>query len=142
MIVHQKLTGRASSIPVGLASGLGIAVGVTTLAIAIAAYLISNEYLPIESIGYCALFTLLVSSYLGAKVASGKIKRMRLQMSLICGGIYFLLLLMITAIFLKGEYKGVGATLFVVASGAILSAITGNSGQKQKQNGRRKKQTW
>lgn len=142
MIVHQKVTGRATSIPVGLAAGLGMAVGFSTLAIALAAYLISEAYLPMDAIGYCAIITLLGSSYFGAKVATGKIKRLRIQMSLISGGIYFLLLLAITAIFLKGEYEGVGVTLFVVASGAILSAITGNSDKNRTGKRIRKKRTW
>ena len=142
MIVHQKVTGRATSIPVGLAAGLGMSVGFSTLVIAIAAYLISEAYLPMDSIGYCAIITLLGSSYLGAKVATGKIKRLRIQMSLISGAIYFLLLLVITAIFLKGEYEGVGVTLFVVASGAILSAITGNSDKNRTRKRIRKKRTW
>jgi dolichol kinase len=63
-------------------------------------------------------------------------------MSLISGAIYFLLLLAVTAIFLKGEYEGVGVTLFVVASGAILSAITGNSAKNRTRKRIRKKRTW
>ena len=130
MPANHKMNGRATSIPVGLAYGLGISVAFTLLVITISAYMISEELLTQAHIGYCAIVALLVASYLGAKTASGKIKRHRLQMCLLSGGIYFLTLVGITAVFLKGEYSGVGVTLFVVLSGAILGAITGETGKK------------
>ena len=63
----------------------------------------------------------------GAWVAWKKIKRLRLQVCLISGGIYYLMLLGMTILFFGGQFCGMGVTALMVACGSILPILGGFS---------------
>ncbi len=122
MVVNQKSTGRAVSMPAGLAVGLGVSAAITVLMAAIAAYLQGGEVLGENGVGYFAMLTLLISSVVGAMTAAGKVKHMRMAVCLLSGICYLLLLIGTTALFFGGQYEGVGVTAAVVL-GAALAAV-------------------
>lgn len=111
------------SMPGGLAFGGLSSLAVTLIFAAILAKLIEAETLPETSIGYGVMVLLLLASFVGALVASGRIKRQRLLVCLASGLIYFLLLLSMTALFFGGQYSAVWQTALLVLCGSMLAAM-------------------
>lgn len=116
--------------PAGLACGTGVSVGITLLASAILAKLLDSETLAWENIGYCIMVMLMGASFLGALTARRKVKRQILLSCMAAGGIYFCVLLSMTALFFGGQYQGVGVTGLLVLAGCGSAALMGISGQK------------
>lgn len=139
MTVNQKVTGTASSIPVGLALGAAVSLGITVLLSAATAWAILSGKLPEDSVGYCAMAILLVSSMAGAFTSIGKIKRRRFQMGLASGAIYFASLLAATALFFGGIYDGIGVTALMILCGSVLVILLGPGGQNRAGCRKRKK---
>lgn len=137
MTVNQKVTGRASTIPAGLALGLLVSLGITVALSALAAWLILGGRIPENGVGYCAMVILLLASASGTAVAISKIRRLRLQMGLISGGLYFAALLAVTALFFGGIYDGVGVTALMIMCGSMLVILLGPG--KQNRAGCRKR---
>ena len=131
-----RRTGRASSMAAGLTFGAGTALAITILGSAILAKLVDREWLEEGNVGYGVMGMLLLASYLAAMVSYGKIKRQRLLVCLSTGGIYFGLLLSITALFFGGQYSGVGVTALLIVCGATLAILPGFS---QKRGGKHPK---
>ena len=69
MVANRKVTGTAAAMPVGLAIGLGVSMGVTLLGSGILAWLINREMVAQSGIGYGSLGILLAASLLGAAVS-------------------------------------------------------------------------
>lgn len=125
MVSERKHTGRAVSMPVGLTIGSVISMGITLMLAGIIAWLVDRGSMPIQGIGYGAMVTLFTSAVVGALVACGRIKRMRLQVCLISGGLYYLLLLSMTALFFGAQYQGMGVTGAVIGSGVGCVLLLG-----------------
>ena len=125
MVVNQKVTGKASSMPAGLAFGALCSVMSTMIFAGILAKLIEKETIPESSIGYGVMILLILSSFLGAMMAFGKIKRQRVVVCGASGAIYFGILLSITAMFFGGQYSAVGETALLVVCGSGLAALLG-----------------
>ena len=122
--------GRAASIPVGLATGAAVSVGITAAGASVTAWMILSGNLRPEWAGYCSVCVLLLSAAAGAAVATSRIQRLRGQMALAAGGIYYLCLMLTTALFFGGQYQGMGVTALVVFGGStavILLAPGRNS---------------
>lgn len=127
MVTQRKATGRASSTPVGLAWGAMVSLGLTLIGSGIVAFLVDRGTMSIEGIGYGAMGILVISALSGALTAWSKIKRLRLQVCLISGGIYYLMLLGMTMLFFGGQFRGMGVTALMVACGSILAILGGFS---------------
>lgn len=123
MVTNRKPTGRASSMPTGLLIGGACALGGTLLLSAVLAKLVDLETIPQNKIGYGIMAMLLVCAFAGANVACGKIKRQYLVVSVTSAGLYFALLMAITALFFGGQYSGVGVTAALVLCGSMLAAL-------------------
>ena len=136
MVKNQKMTGRASSMPAGLAYGLAVSMAVTLLGSALLASLVDRETLAWENVGYGVMAMVLAASFLGATAALGKIKRQKLPVGLLSGMIYWLCLLAITALFFGGQYDGAGVTGLLILGGSICAVLL-HSGQKR--GGKRRK---
>ena len=136
MVINRKPTGLASSMPAGLLAGGICALGGTLVISAIIAKLVDMETIPQDKIGYGIMVLLLVCAFLGANVACGKIKRQYLIVSAISAGIYFVILLSITALFFGGQFSGVGVTALLVLCGSLLAALARSRREGRK---RRKK---
>lgn len=136
MAVNQKPTGRAMSLPGGLAVGAAVSLGITLLCAAALAKLIDMEKMPWESVGYGIIVLLFLASFLGAIAAHRAVKRQRLLVCGVSGLLYFGLLLSITALFFGGQYEGVWPTAAVVLCGSICAFLLGLRGGR---GGRRRK---
>ena len=123
MVVNQKVTGRASSVPGGLATGVTIGLGITLITSYLAAFMASRELLDRGAFGYCAIAVLLLASFVDAKIAVAKIKKMPLKMAAASGLLLYVLLLSLTALFFGGQYDAMGATLIVVLIGSGAGGV-------------------
>lgn len=135
MTVNRKATGTASSIPAGMASGALASIGITLAGALLTAKLLDNQILKWENCGYGVLIILLVSSWAGAVVTASKVKRKRFVMCLASGGIYFILLMICTALFFGGQYSGVGETVLLIFCGSMVGLFSGFS----RKNGKKRR---
>lgn len=134
MVVNRKVTGKALSMPAGLALGAAISLGITISLAILTAKLVDGGTISEEGIGYAALGILLLSSLAGAASAVQKIKRQRLLVCFASGLIYYALLLSMTALFFGGQYSGMGVTALVVLGGSgvvVLMEMGQGSGRKK-----------
>ena len=139
MGVQNKATGRASSIPAGLAAGAAVSILVTAVICLLGGWMIGSEIISQEQIGYCAIAALLVSAIMGSNTAWKKIRRKRLIVSLASGGIYYLILVAITIALFDGGFQGLGVTLVVILVGTVLPILIRKGEGKSKTGKRRKK---
>lgn len=128
MALNQKTTGRAMSMPGGLAFGGTVSLGVTLLCAAVLAKLLDMEKLAWENIGYGIMVLLFLGSFLGSMTAYYAIRRQRMMVCGISGLVYFGLLLAITALFFGGQYDGIGAAAAVVICGSACAGLLGLRG--------------
>ncbi len=135
MVRSQKTTGRATSMPAGLAVGAAVSAGLTFLLTALLAKLLDMETLAWENIGYGIMIMLLIASFGGAMVSYAKVKRQRMLVCAASGVIYFAILLSITALFFGGQFEAVGVTAALVFGGSITAGLLGHHGG----GGRRRK---
>lgn len=124
MTVNKKTGGTAVTMPAGLSLGAVASMLVTFLCAAILAKLIDSEAVPEDSIGYGIMVLLVLSSYIGAMVASKRIKRKMLTVCVLSGVVYMAMLLGITALFFGGQYQAVGVTALLVMCGIGLAVLT------------------
>lgn len=113
------------SMPAGLAIGLAASLSITLLCTALIANLILSEKMNEAALGYGAMAILLLSSGAGSLIASVLIKHRWLLVSLGAGGIYFLTLLAITALFFGGQYQGIGVTALMILAGSGTVGLLG-----------------
>ena len=139
MTVNQKVTGKAVSIPVGIAIGCAVSLLITVLGSVMVAKLISDEVLVDTAIGYGAMMIVLLASALGAAISATKTKRLRLQVCLLAGAVYYGALLAVTALFFGGQYQGMGVTALLVLAGTGTVILLGAREKKPRkyQKGRR-----
>ena len=123
MVLNKKVTGRAWSLPGGLAVGGMVSLLVTILLLILLCKLIDVNKIRWEDVGYGVLVVLLSASFLGALVSCRKIKRQYLFVSLLCGTVYFALLLCITALFFGGQYEGMTVTALLVFGGSGAAGL-------------------
>lgn len=136
MVVNQKATGRAVSMPMGLLIGVSVSMGLTLAAAAILAKLLDSEKLAWENVGYGIEATLILAAFCGAMTACRKTKRQRLAVCGISALLYFGILLAITALFFGGQYQAVWLTAILILAGSGSAALLGLRGDGK---GRRKK---
>lgn len=136
---EKKLTGRAMSMPQGLAIGALVSLAVTVLVSAVGAHMIASEIISQEQIGYCSIAAILTSTIAGGMTASSKIKTRRLMTCALSGLCYFGVLLSGTALFFGGQYRGVGVTLVIVMIGSLIAALLENRDHRNKYGKVRKK---
>ena len=130
MTLNGKVTGRAMTMPAGIAVGCGGAALVTAAGSALVAKLISDEVLVDTAIGYGAMLIVLLASALGAAVSAAKVKRRRLQVCLLSGLVYYGMLLGMTALFFGGQYQGMGVTALLVLAGTGTVILLGTREKK------------
>lgn len=138
MVRNKKVTGTAVSIPGGIGTGVGIAVVLTVIGAALLAWMVDAAYIPETGFGYGAMIILALASILGSWFAAAMVKHQRLAVCLVTGGIYFLLLLGLTAFCFGGQYQGVVPTALLVAGGSTAAALLGNWAQGNRTSRRHK----
>ena len=136
MIKKQSRKELESTVLGGILTALIISVLTTLLGTAVSAYLIHTEMISQESMGAAVITVLAISAASGAAGAIYKVKRLKMQMCLLLGASYYLLLLSITALFLGGQYDGIAAAGLSILMGcgavAILNVIPGKKGNSYK----------
>ena len=132
MVTHQKATGRATSVPSGLVAGAIVSMVVTVIICGLGAWMIASELMPQEQIGYCSIAALLLSTILGSITAMERVKRKKLMVGLMNGGIYYILLVVVTILFFDGKFQGMGVTLTVVLIGSLAAVLVENRKPKQR----------
>lgn len=124
-MLNKKVTGKAVGMPMGILIGVLVSVAITLVCSAVLAWLIGAEKMRVDSVGYGAAVVLFLASFIGALTAVTRIKRLRTQVCLITGGIYYLVLLATTALFFGGQYQGMGVAAIFVIIGSELTALLG-----------------
>lgn len=114
MVVNKKVTGKSTAMPMGLTIGVVVSLLLSFAGAMIAANLVVTGTLGQDAIGYCAIVILMVSPAVGAVISALMIKHRWMIVCLSVGGIYYLALLAITALFFGGQYQGMGVTALVV----------------------------
>ena len=135
MTVNQKVTGRAISMPAGLALGAALAMIWTVAGAMIVAKLIESEVIQETDMGYGAAGILLIGSFLSSVTAFARIKRQRLMVCAMSGIVYLLCLMGATALLFGGQYSAVGVTAVLIMAGsgaAVLAGINGGGGKLKK----------
>lgn len=121
MTRNYKVTGRTLSMPVGLTIGTAICILLTVLISIVISKLISIEKIEWNQVGYGVMIMLLIASIAGAKTACTIIRRRKLIICVSIGGLYWLSLLVITALFFGGQYDGMYlAGLIILCGGALV----------------------
>ena len=130
MVVNKKVTGRSKPMAAGLALGTVVSFLLTLVGAAVIANLILSEKLAEEAVGYGAVVVLLLASAIGAWLSAILVKRRWMLVCLGAGGIYYLLLLSVTALFFGGQYQGMGVTALLVLGGSGAVGLLGLGGKK------------
>ena len=119
-----RRNGATIGIPAGLGIGIMAALVITLMGAAFVAYLIASEKAGEGTIGYMSMVIMAAATATGSWIAASLVKRRRLQMCMMIGGCYYLLLLSMTAMFFGGKYEGMGiAALVIVATCAVVAFI-------------------
>ena len=139
MVTRQKHTGRAVSIPSGLAAGAITSVMVTLIISGAGAWMIAAEVMPQKQIGYCSVVSLLLAAILGSLMAIKKIKRKPMVVGLLNGGVYYGILIILTVVFFGGNFQGMGVTMAVVLLGSLAGILINNGGQRWNSGNQRRK---
>jgi len=139
MVLNQKPTGRALTIPGGLALGAAVSLGITLLASAFLAWLVDSEKMPWENIGYGIMVLLLSASFLGAMAAYHRVKRQRLMVCLLSGVLYLGILLSLTALFFGGQFDAIGITAALVMGASTAAGLLGLHPEQGGRGGRKRR---
>ena len=137
MIRSNKVTGRALSMPAGLAIATCISLGGTLILTSFMAKMISSEKLEWDQVGYGIAMMLLATSMIGTKTACLMIKRRKLMTCAITGMLYWLVLLTISALFFGGQFSGIGVTGITILCGSAVVCIFEMRGERGRRMGSR-----
>jgi putative membrane protein (TIGR04086 family) len=114
----KKATGRAMSLPVGIAAGGIVGYLLTLILSGLLAWLMHSERIALENIGYGSMIVILLSAALGAFAAQRLVKHRKIIVCIASGAVCYVLLLATTALFFGGQYQGMGVTFGMVLAGA------------------------
>ena len=123
MIIKSTRSGKAMSVPLGLGISLAAEIILTITAISIISILVHQNKLAWNSIGYGIMITLLITSFLGSKVAIATVKRQYLLISIMSGVLYWSFLLCVTALFFGGNFSSIIETAILIISGSITAVL-------------------
>ena len=138
MASKQSLQVKVGIKPKGICFGLGTSIAISFLGAAAFSWLLISEKIEESNLGYVTAILLLVSSTVGSLVASSIIRQKRILVCLLSGSMYFLSLLAINALFLQGEYSGVGVSAILVLAGSLSVALLSLKNGKNQKSKKRK----
>ena len=126
MAGSKKQTGRASALPGGIAIGVLAALVITVLGAVLLTTLIAGEHLALDVYGYGVMMILFLAALAGAVTAMLRIKHMKMQVSLLTGAAYYLVLLATNALFFGGQYEGALTTGLIILAASGVAAVIGS----------------
>ena len=125
--------------PWGIGMGVMIAVVITLLGAILLTWLVTEEKLEMGMLGYGIMAFQFLGGAVGALAAMLAVKHRKLQVCLMTGAGYYLMLLAMNALFFGGQYEGMLTTglVLLAASGitAILGSREGKPGKRKKRVG-------
>lgn len=131
---------KKNAFPVGLALGWLASIGVTLTVAVAAAGLIAKERAGESAASTAAVSAVLLSSFVGAMVASGWIGSRRLVVCLASGGLYFVTLICGHALLFQGKYVGLpGSVLTILGCCLVVGLLGVRSKQPRKRHGNQRK---
>lgn len=130
MGIHQKSTGRASSLGGGIAAGVAAALAVTLLLGALLAFFISREVVRQENLGYGVMAILFLSAALGSRLAYGRVRHRRPLVFLLAAIGYLVSLTAITALFFGGQFEGIFPTAMLIIGGSGTAFLLPGQGRE------------
>lgn len=137
MITNKKVFGKAKSMPAGLAVGTAMGLLITIAFAVVMTQLVLGGKLEETAMGYGAMITIPVAAAMSALVAFTMIKRRRIQVCMMAGGLYLLCLIGINVLFFGGQFQGIGVTVLLILLGASAVGVLGLRAGERK--GRRTK---
>ena len=130
MVINKKVRGKAGSIAKGLTLGTLAALCITVLFAIAMTQMVLAEKLSAEAVGYGVLIVLPIATAISALIAVGIIKRRRMQICLMAGLAYFVVLGVVNVVFFGGQFGGAGVALLMIALGALGVGAMGLRGEK------------
>ena len=121
---------KGMTIPAGIGLGAAMSLLVTLIGAAVVAYLVLRERVGESGIGVASMVVVLIGSIMGAWSAYRFVQKQRLQICLMSGAAYYLLLLGMTALFFGGQYRSMGTTAIIVLAGAMFVSFFPKAGGK------------
>ena len=120
-------------IPISAGIGTLISLAVTLAGSAMVSSLILGEKMGEGSIVVGTVVIRLLAAIVGACCAVAISKQHRLQVALLAGAGYYLVLLATTALFFGGQYQGIGISALIVFAGCgLVILISGKKSGKRK----------
>lgn len=133
MNVHSKSTGRASSMPAGIAAGAAFAMCISLVSGAVLAFLISREVIRQENVGYWIMPILFASSGAGSCLAYRKIQHRRILVFSLTAGSFLVCLLALTTLFFGGQFEGfLPTSLLIIGGSGTAFFLFGTRNHRQK----------
>lgn len=139
MVTNRKVTGKAGSIPKGVAIGTAVALLLTLLVAFGMTQLVLTEKMSENGIGYGAMITLPFVSGISSWIAVGIIRRRRMQVCLLSAASYFIVLCAINILFFGGQFGGLWLSMLLIFAGAFGVGVLGLRGDK---GGRKKHKSY
>ncbi len=121
----KRKRGKAMSMPAGILAGAGAGLASAIAGAVAAGNMLDRMWITMDSVGYAAMVILLISSFLAAQIAWNRVRHQRVAVSLGAGGVYYLTLLAMTALFFGGQYTGMGVTGMLIFAGCGCSVMIG-----------------
>ena len=134
----KKQGGRAFAMPGGIALGILVAMVITLLGAILLTSMIAGERLELGGLGYGIMAIQFLAGVTGAVTAMLAVKRQKMQVCLLTGLGYYLVLLASNAMFFGGQYDGVLTTGLILLAACGITAILGSREAKAGNRRRRK----
>lgn len=125
MSYQVKSKVNKSSIPVGLALGLGVNWLIMLVGAAVAAILIWGEKVDETALPTAAVAIMVLSCMVGTAAAARKAGLRRLPVCLASGGLYFLSLLCGNALLFDGSFRGIPAAALTILGCSLVVGLWG-----------------
>lgn len=123
MALGQKRSGKAMSMPAGMAIACLMSFALTVAGAYVLACLLEKEIIQWQSAGYGIMLILFVVPMVGTMIARTGIKRQHILISQMFAAVYFVLLLGITLLFFGGQFEAVGVTALLVWGGSTATVF-------------------
>ena len=126
----KRINAKQVSLPIGITIGILASVVITVASAMLLAGLVDAEKLQLDALIPTTAAVHLIATAVGAWISYLLTKKMRLMVSAITAGGYFIVLCGMTALVFGGQYQGFWLTLLMVAIGLVLSILPGIRGKK------------
>ena len=129
----QKISSKkgADTLVVGTAAGVIVSCLITLLLAGITAILIINGKIPESIMPYLSIATVFIANYLGVFVAGRSVSEKKLITCIVCGSIYFFILLAAKILVFEGEFDHGITTVISIILGIGLAVLTVTKPKKQ-----------